>query len=40
MSDPIERERCPRCGEAAALAARVCPHCKGSLLQDADRLDV
>jgi serine protease Do len=34
MSDSIERERCPRCGEAAALAARVCPHCKGSLLVD------
>jgi serine protease Do len=29
-----EREPCPRCGEPAALAGRVCPHCKGSLLVD------
>jgi S1-C subfamily serine protease len=33
MSD-IERELCPRCGEPAALSARVCPHCKGNLLVD------
>ena len=34
MSDEIARERCPRCGEPAPLAAQVCPHCKGSLLVD------
>jgi serine protease Do len=34
MHDDIEREPCPRCGEPAAVAARVCPHCQGSLLVD------
>ena len=33
MAD-IEREPCPLCGELAALAARVCPHCHGSALVD------
>ncbi len=30
----IERESCPHCGEPAALAAHVCPHCRGGLLYD------
>ena len=34
MSSETERDPCPRCGESAALAGRVCPHCKGSLLVD------
>jgi serine protease Do len=34
MSDDIERGPCPRCSEPAALAARVCPHCRGSALVD------
>jgi serine protease Do len=34
----VERGPCPRCGEAVALAARVCPHCQGSALVDV-RLD-
>lgn len=33
MND-IEREPCPHCGEPAALAGRICPHCSGSLLVD------
>ena len=32
--EEIEREPCPHCGELAALAGRICPHCKGSLLVD------
>ena len=32
--DSIQREPCHRCGEPAALAARVCPHCGGSALVD------
>jgi serine protease Do len=34
MAEEIARERCPRCGEPAPLAAQVCPHCKGNLLVD------
>ncbi len=34
MSSENEREPCPRCRKPAALAARVCPHCNGSLLVD------
>src|SRR5262245_5916477 len=33
MTD-VEREPCPHCGEPAAIAGRVCPHCSGSLLVD------
>ena len=33
MTD-VEREPCPQCGEPAALAGRVCPHCSASLLVD------
>ena len=29
-----QREPCPRCGEPAALSAKVCPFCRGSLLVD------
>lgn len=30
----IEREPCLHCGEPAAVAGRICPHCQGSLLVD------
>jgi serine protease Do len=33
MTD-VEREPCPRCGEPAAIAGRVCRHCSASLLVD------
>ncbi len=32
--DEVEREPCPQCGEPAALAARICPHCRMGLLVD------
>ena len=30
----VERTPCPQCGEPAALAARICPHCRTELLVD------
>jgi serine protease Do len=32
--DDVQREPCPRCGEPAAIAGRVCRHCGASLLVD------
>lgn len=30
----VEHEPCPQCGEASAVAGRICPHCHGNLLVD------
>jgi serine protease Do len=34
--EQIAREPCPRCGEPAAMAGLVCPHCQGSLAVDVE----